>query len=331
MSLLLDSGHTEMKLGTSVVEAAVTNGECGHDAIKLLLRRWGNDLEITEKALCIAAKNAGCGERIVSAILQHRADITLVTTRVLEEAAANIACGQEVARLLLAHGQIQRPVGLECVAFVIRCLNGKCVRLLLNRAGDEVAVSPDLLMEATRNPDAPQVVSLLLGHGGEQISITEEVWESVIHGNHQRIETLRLLLAYKGGQLMLTERLAMAVASHHWVVRKELMVAIVKGRYTYTITERAVEVIARWFDAEVMESVLDRRSFHITSSKTIQMAAARIRNKERRESLMALLQGAQTSLIPTIKEIPMDSSQPTTDFRCTVTQTKVLGGHDDEV
>jgi hypothetical protein len=88
--------------------ASVSNGstgECGHGAIKLLLGRWGNDLEITDKALCIAAKNAGCGERIISVILQHRADITLVTIGVLEEAAANIACGQEVARLLLAHGQ----------------------------------------------------------------------------------------------------------------------------------------------------------------------------------------------------------------------------------
>jgi hypothetical protein len=167
--------------------ASVSNGstgECGRGAIKLLLGGWGNDLEITDKALCIAAKNEGCGERIISVILQHRADITLVTIGVLEEAAANIACGQEVARLLLAHGQIQRPVGLESVAFIVRSLNGQCVRLLLNRAGDEVTVSPDLLMEATRNP---QVISLLLVHGREQISITEEAWETVIHGNRHRI------------------------------------------------------------------------------------------------------------------------------------------------
>ncbi|KAL5001352.1 hypothetical protein BDV10DRAFT_182585 [Aspergillus recurvatus] len=331
MELLLELGHPKMTIRCSVMEAAAVNRDSGHTAVELLLNRRGDGIEITETVLMHAAANTGRGEGIVETILRHRADKILVTKKVLTEAAENVACGQQVARLLLAHGRIPSPFDLELAKLIISRFDARAVRLLLDRAGEKFTISSELLVAAMRNLDALQVVPLLLAHDLGLLPLTEEVWEFIIHRKHQRIEMVRLLLGYKGSQLIFTERLAMAVASHTWETRKELMMAFVKGSYTEMITDKAVEIIARFFDAEVMEQLLGQPSRQVRVTETLMMAAARNHNKEHRESLVALLEERRLRHISTMRAAPMSSSLPRSDVHGAISQAKVLEGHADEV
>ncbi|KAJ0413038.1 hypothetical protein BJY00DRAFT_320196 [Aspergillus carlsbadensis] len=330
MELLLESGHPEMKVGSTIVEAAALNEDNGHIAIKLLLERRKSNIEVTEMAIRTAAENEGCGKGIVNAILDHCGEQVRVTEEILMAAAANVTCGQEIARLLLAHGQIPSPMDLEFAMFVFRSFQVQTVRWFLDRAGSEILRFPDVLVAATRNPDAAQVASFLLSHSSKQVPITEDLWENVVHSKYDRVEVMRLFLNYDS-QLILTERLAMAVASHDWEARMDLMMVILRESKTQIAADKTVEVIARWFNADVMKLLLDKPDHLIRVTDSVLGAATSNRNKEHREKLIELLKDVQKGQIDSMEAVHTRPAPEISDQKCAITQARVLKGHTDEI
>jgi hypothetical protein len=119
-------------------------------------------------------------------LLDQRGDQIPMTEEVVKAAAENEQTGEEVMALLLD----RIPITGVMVSMVAGRFDGKVMALLLDRRGDQITITKEVVKAAAGNSQSgKEVMALLLDRRGDQVAITEEVVKAAM-GNY-RSESLK--------------------------------------------------------------------------------------------------------------------------------------------
>jgi ankyrin repeat protein len=161
-------------------------------------------------ALDIAVKYGSCG--VVSVLLTDKA--IQITDKVIEAAAANPESGKEVMMLLLDRRGDEIKITDEVVKIAAENWSSREVMaLLLDRRGDEVKITDEVVKAAAGNyRSGREVMMLLLDRRGDEVKITEKVVEAAAGNYGSGEEVMELLLDRCGDEVKITEKVLKAAA-----------------------------------------------------------------------------------------------------------------------
>src|SRR4029077_2338057 len=142
-------------------------------------------------------------------LLDRRGDQITITEEVVTVAASNRTSGKEVMALLLARREITiTEKGVECVP---RSFDAKVMTLLLDRRGDQITITEEVVIAAARNDqNGTELMALLLDRRGDQITVTEEVVTAAAENWTSGKEVMALLLDQRRDQIPITEEIVIA-------------------------------------------------------------------------------------------------------------------------
>jgi hypothetical protein len=175
----------------------------------------------------------------------------------------------------------------EMVLRVARSFDEEVMLLLLDRKGNEIQITEEVVKAAEENwPSGREVMTLLLDRKGDEIQITEGAVVEVARRFDREVMTF--LLDRKGDEIQITEEVVKA-AAENWLSGREVMTLLLdRKRDKIQITEGAVVEVARRFDREVMTLLLDRKRDEIQITEEVVKAAAG-NNRGGREVMTLLL------------------------------------------
>jgi ribosomal protein S16 len=148
--------------------------------------------------------------------------------------------------------------------------------LLLDRRGDQITITEQVVIAAARNErHGEEVIALLLDRRGDQITITEQVVIAAARNEENGNEVMALLLDRRGDQITIAEEVIIAAAGN-WGNGKRIM-ALLLDRHgnQIKITEKVVVAAAgNERDGLRLMTLLDQRARPFVSQEIIDAAAA---------------------------------------------------------
>ncbi|WYZ34724.1 hypothetical protein EsH8_I_001000 [Colletotrichum jinshuiense] len=236
----------------------------------------------------VVAAKYGKG-RIVAWQLER--NIPFVTDENMVKAAAeNVGGSKEVMALLLDRRGDEIQITEEVVKAAAANENGHGIMsLLLDRRGDEIQITEDVIKAAARNINGHVIMSLLLDRRGDEMKITEDVIKAAAKNNDSGQELMTLLLDRRWDEILITEEVVKAAAGN-WTHGKEIMTLLLDRRGDeIQITEDVVKAAAEngRSGQELMTLFLDRRGDEIQITEDVVKAAAE--NGSSGQELMTLL------------------------------------------
>ncbi|KAF5708940.1 Pfs domain-containing protein [Fusarium globosum] len=307
----------EVKITEEVVKAAAGNWDNGKEVMALLLDWRGTKVEITKEVVKVAAGNWKNGKEIMALLLnrkllnQHGPKVE-ITKEVVKAAARNeySVTPRLVQRLVESFDALsiskllnQRGPKVKITEEVVKAAarnrdSGKEVMaLLLNRYGDRIIVTPQLVQRLTESFNKLSI-SKLLNQRGPKVEITKEVVKGAAGNRDSGKEVMALLLDRCGDRIIVTPRLIQRLAEsfNKLSISKLLNQHGPKVKITeevrgpkVEITEKVVEAAARnWKNSkEVMALLLDQRGPKVKITEQVVKAAAK--NSSSGKEVMALL------------------------------------------
>lgn len=178
----------------------------GRESFLSLLKNRGSEFKITQDTIQILKDN---GSDVVQMLKDCPRDKIEITRDLIEEAESQ---GLESLYLLLDRGRITEDV-VEAAA---RRLGKKVMGLLLDRRGDEVKVTEDVVKAAAGNTlGGGEMIRLLLGRRDAEVKITEDVVKVAVGNTGSGEEILGLLLDRKDAEVKVTEDIVKAAAGNY--------------------------------------------------------------------------------------------------------------------
>ena len=165
----------------------------------------------------------------------------------------------KVLRELLDHATIQRiKVTDEVVKVAVRNTgSGKEVmELLLEKRGNEVEITTEVVKAAAGNYWGKEVMELLLEKRGNEVKITTEVVKVAV-GNYRGKEIMELLLEKRGNKVEITTEVVKAAAGNKGSGKEVMELLLEKRGNEVEITTEVVKVAAGNY--KVMELLLEKR------------------------------------------------------------------------
>ncbi|GAW25193.1 putative het domain protein [Rosellinia necatrix] len=240
MSLLQRSGDY-----AQIAEEDITHiaGSFDQEIMKLLLDRRGDEVQITGAVVAAAVGNYWNGIEVTTVLLDQGGYEAQITEAVVAAAAGNWNSGKEAITLLLDRRDVKVRITEGAIIQTARLFNQEIVGLLLDRGGDGIQINEAVVVAAARNHwNGTEVMALLLDRRGDEVQITEAVVAAAAGNMGCGIGVMALLFDRRGDEVQ--------------------------------ITERAITRIARLFDHDMIEILLDRAGNDIKIAKDVVMAAA---------------------------------------------------------
>ncbi|KAM7209796.1 Heterokaryon incompatibility protein (HET) domain containing protein [Rhypophila decipiens] len=321
MALLLKKRGDDVQITHSVVTAAAGNKWCGEKVMALLLEKRGDQVKITHDVVMAAAGNKGCGEKVMALLLKKRGDDVQITPDVVKAAIRNKRSGEKVMALLEKRGgdvQITPDVviavvenkgdGKEVIKLLLEKLgyilmpnivgelardsqNGeKAIALLLEVGGDQIQITPDVVIAVAGNEGGERVMALLLEKRGDQVKITHDVVIAAAGNKGCGEKVMALLLEKRGDDVQITPDVATAAAGNKWCGEKVMALVLEKRGDDVQITPDVVTAAAgnNWCGEKVIALLLEKRGGDVQITPDVVTAAAG--NKWCGEKVMALLE-----------------------------------------
>ncbi|KAH7163709.1 Pfs, NACHT, and ankyrin domain protein [Fusarium sp. MPI-SDFR-AT-0072] len=198
-----------------------------------------------------------------------------ITPGVTQIAASSSNNGKEVIALLLDRRGDEVAITEKVVkSAAANYSHGKeVIELLLDRRGDQIAITEEVVKAAAGNSgNGKEVIVLLLNRRGDHITITEEV-VSIISREFGK-EVMKLLLDRRGDKVTITQKVVKAAAANYRHGKEVMTLLLDRRGDQIAITEEVVSTISRQFDMEVMALLLDRRGDKVTITEEVVKAAA---------------------------------------------------------
>ncbi|KAI1125800.1 hypothetical protein F5Y10DRAFT_294384 [Nemania abortiva] len=182
-------------------------------------------------------------------------------------------------------------------------ISKELITLLLDRLGEQVAVTEEALISAAKNKRrGNEIMELFLGRQGNKIAITEAVLVAAAGVKHS--DMMKLLLDRRSDQITITEAVLVAAVRVGYpdmiellldrqgdriTITEAVLIAAVRNRYDHnwiikllldrqgdriTITEAVLVAAAGVEYSSVMKLLLDRRGDQITITEAVLVAAA---------------------------------------------------------
>nr|XP_036589824.1 ankyrin repeat domain-containing protein 28 [Colletotrichum truncatum]KAF6801829.1 ankyrin repeat domain-containing protein 28 [Colletotrichum truncatum] len=255
--LLLRERGDEIAITEEVVKAAVGNQAYGESIFRLLLEERGDEITITEEVVKAAVGNQAYGESIFRLLLEERGDEITITEEVVKAAVGNQGYGESILRLLLEERGDKIAITEEVVkAAVGNQVDGKSIlRLLLEERGDKIAITEEVVKAAVGNQAyGESIFRLLLEERGDEITITEEVVKAAVGNQVDGKSILRLLLEERGVEVTITGDVIEAAAMNS-MSGKRIMESLLSGKAEIKVSHKLVEVLARTFEEDWMQSI----------------------------------------------------------------------------
>ncbi|CAH0048258.1 unnamed protein product [Clonostachys solani] len=159
----------------------------------------------------------------------------------------------------------------EIVEVAAGCVYGKeALELLLEERGDEIQITPEVVMAAARN-GYREVLELLLEKRGDEIQITPRAVVAAIESEYGT-ETLKLLLEKRGDKIQITPEVVIAAAGNS--PRGVLKLLLERRGDEIQITPEVVIAAVRNGYRGVLELLLEKRGDEIQITPEVVMAAA---------------------------------------------------------
>lgn len=200
MALLLEF-EDDIALTMALVEVAAENKESGKDIIEVLLRK--ETIQIAENAVAVIVQRFD--SEIMGLLVNGRGDIN-VTKNMVKELALKSSNNEEKILALLENGADNFKVTEGMVSIIVESFDEEVIGLLLNRRGNDVQITEEVLKAAARNIwNGKEVIMVLLEWRENNIQITEEVFKVAAGNLRSGKEIITLFLEQNGNDDQITE------------------------------------------------------------------------------------------------------------------------------
>jgi ribosomal protein S16 len=159
--------------------------------------------------------------------------------------------------------------------------------LLLDRRGDSISMTQEVIVAAAQNDNGKEVMALLLDQRGDEVQITQEVVITAAKNGFNGKEIMALLLDQRGDEVQITQEVVVAAAQNF---DKEVMALLLNQRGDEVqITHKVVVAAAQnpYNGKEVMTLLLNQRGGEVLITHKVVVAAAQ--NPYNGKEVMALL------------------------------------------
>ncbi|WQF77080.1 Putative NACHT nucleoside triphosphatase, P-loop containing nucleoside triphosphate hydrolase [Colletotrichum destructivum] len=151
----------------------------------------------------------------------------------------------------------------------------KIMALLLDKRGDEIRITEDVVEAAAENKESgKEIMALLLDKRGDEIRITEDVVEAAAENDESGKEIMALLLDKRGDEVRITENVVKAAAENRRSGQQIMALLLDKRGDEIQITEGMISTIVRTFNHAVVGLLLDKRGDEIQITEVVVKAAA---------------------------------------------------------
>ncbi|RKK66726.1 hypothetical protein BFJ69_g15146 [Fusarium oxysporum] len=268
--------------------AAARNEKNGTEVMALLFDQRGDQISITEEVVKAAIQNWANGVELIKLLLERRGDQVIVTEEVVKAAAQNWMNGTELMILFLDWVGVQIRITEGLLMAIADSFDEQVMARLLNRWGDDITITAEVIKAASGNEqNGKEVMALLLGRRGDQVTITEDVIKVAAGNEDNGKEVLALLLDLRGNQITITEDVIRVAAGNEDNGKEVIALMLHRGGRQIRITTKAVEMIAQRLDERIMALLLDQRGDQIAITEGVVRAAAS--NKKNGKEVLALL------------------------------------------
>jgi NACHT domain len=249
---------------------------------RLILRDGNGAVEEHFPVDCLTTLAEKRGQ-VLEALLDYGEPyLTGVTEEVVKVAAGN-SNGKKVMTLLLDRRGDDVQITEEVVKRAALNSDEAIMTTLLDRRGGDIQITEQVVEAAAWNFNG-EVMGLLLDRRGDDIRITEDVVKAAAaNWNGKRVMTL--LLDRRGDDVQITKEVVEEAAMNY---NGEVMAVLLDRRGDdIQVTEELTAWIATRFDVEVMTLLLDRRGDDVQITERVVKAA--IRNRSGKEVMVLLL------------------------------------------
>ncbi|KAF9891463.1 hypothetical protein FE257_003929 [Aspergillus nanangensis] len=241
LELLIDRQGKEIGITDKVVQAAAGN-KCRRPAVMaLLLDKMGDEIQISEAVIKEAVKNEEAGVNMIALLLDRRGEEIHITKDVLREISKNKWTGDEILTLIYDWIQVTEDVVVQAAGSV----QERAMGLLLDRRGDEVQITDDVVESAMANERCgDKLMALLLDRRGEELPVTELAVSMATANKKYGLELIILLLDHRPEVVRATTTVLQTAAS----AGNEPMLRLICNRFMLLIPSGLLAV-ARLTDA----------------------------------------------------------------------------------
>lgn len=307
MSALL-ARHKDIDIGEDIICTAAANGRKGKQIMNLLLLH-DPAIKLTTRTLRVALRNASCGSDIVESFTDRFEEVVINREMMILAAWRH---SQEVFKFLLARGG-EPLINHEVVSRLAdnSRFRAQIMELLCDRIENGERMELARCLAASANEES---LELLLERNGSSI-LTEEVVAAILRNRHLNKEIFWSVLtkisasaiteyimyhiALKGDQAMVRFLLARrsspvifwaavkgAVENQNTEHRGEILEILMPRLNMETISDEIVTEIASWANPQIIQVLVDRKSWPGLTLAIIQSVAE---NTSYREGILNVL------------------------------------------
>ncbi|KAI1825831.1 hypothetical protein F4861DRAFT_153240 [Xylaria intraflava] len=228
MALLFKNLADLVDVTEDVLVAAAGNERHGEDLMVLLLEHCGDRIDITEDLLLATARNAGCGYQIMTLLLERWADSMNITQDVMAELVQSRK-GLNITALLFQHQKIQISITEDIVKGLWRKpSDGNKIMALLLGHWKKTTITQNGV-RAVAELFGLKHMALLLDRWGEEIRLSPTIMVAAAGNTHHGEVVMALLLEKRPDQVEITQDVVVAAAGN-WLCGKEIMALLLEKR-----------------------------------------------------------------------------------------------------
>ncbi|KAH8199872.1 hypothetical protein TruAng_005988 [Truncatella angustata] len=176
------------------------------------------------------------------------------------------------------------------IAAAVQNGHREVVQVLLEKRGDEVEITQDVVVAIAENEQSgKEIMALLLEKRGDEVKITQDVVVAIVENEWNGKEIMALLLEKRGDEVKITQEVMVAIAKNEQS-GKEIMALLLENRGDMVkITQEVVIAVAenKRNGKEIMALLLEKRGDEVKITQDVVTAISK--NRWSGKQIMALL------------------------------------------
>ncbi|CAI7644417.1 unnamed protein product [Penicillium bialowiezense] len=286
ISSLLNSQGKRFEITEKIVMEAAAN-QSGEEILSLLLDQRGSEVHITEQVLIAAAGNEYSGDKGFKVLLNRLGNDIKITLPIVNAAANNLDSGMQIIGLVAEKHVEKFDISVDCVSALASSFPPKVLATLLNRRGNEIQITDEIVAAAASNEYGKETISLLFDQRESEVHITEQVLVAAAgNGNHGR-KILSLLLERRGGDIKITPSVMEAASQNFGSGEMIMRLLVDRCLECFDVSTEGLTAVAEFYKQTAMAALLHQRGNEITITDQVVEGAAK--NIEHSTKVMRLL------------------------------------------
>lgn len=286
IATLLKSQGNKLDITEKIVMEAAAN-QSAEEIMSLLLDQRGIDVHITEQVLTALAGNRESGEKGFKVLLNRRGNDIKITLPVIQAAARNWIGGTEIIGLVAKKHVEKFDISVDCVSALASSFPPTVLATLLNRRGNEIQITDDIVVATASSGYGKETMSLLLDQRGSEVHITEQVLVAAAGNWRNGRKVFRLLLERRGEDVKVTTPVMKAASRTIPGGRRIMRFLVDRCLECFDVSIEGLTTIAQFFNQTAMAALLHQRGIEFTIPD--QMVEGAARNRKHGTKVMRLL------------------------------------------